>query len=70
MSALRSMWQAYWLYENWDSSVDFIKALEESLLILEARFNDFVELLEEAGWNTCQINLNVPKEPYIEELHV
>lgn len=68
LSALRSVWQAYWLYENWDTSVDFIKALEESLLNLEARFNDFVGLLKGAGWNTHQINLNVPKEPYI-ELH-
>ncbi|KAJ8444867.1 hypothetical protein Cgig2_029798 [Carnegiea gigantea] len=69
LSALRSVWQAYWLYENWDNSVDFIKALKESLSNLEARFNDFVELLEEAGWNIRQINLNVPKDPYIEELH-
>lgn len=69
LSALRSVWQAYWLHENWDQSVDFIEALEQSLFNLETRFYDFMELLEVAGWNIHQINLSVPKEPYIEELH-
>lgn len=66
MSVLQSVWQAYWLHEHWDHSVDVIKALEESLINLEQRFDSFMELLEEAGWNTQKLNLNVPKEPFIE----
>lgn len=66
LSVLQSVWQAYWLYEHWDHSVDVIKALEESLIKLEQRFDSFMELLEEAGWNTQKLNLNVPKEPFIE----
>ncbi|XP_048501016.1 protein root UVB sensitive 5 isoform X2 [Beta vulgaris subsp. vulgaris] len=66
LSVLQSVWQAYWLHEHWDHSVDVIKALEESLINLEQRFDSFMELLEEAGWNTQKLNLNVPKEPFIE----
>lgn len=66
LSVLQSVWQAYWLYEHWDSSIEVVKALEDSLMNLERRFDNFMELLEEAGWNTQKLNLNVPKEPYIE----
>lgn len=66
LSVLQSVWQAYWLYEHWDSSIEVVKSLEDSLMNLERRFDNFMELLEEAGWNTQKLNLNVPKEPYIE----
>ncbi|XP_074270538.1 protein root UVB sensitive 5 isoform X2 [Silene latifolia] len=67
LSALQSVWQAYWLYENWDSSLDLTKALEDSLSCMEGRFDNFMELLEDAGWNIHKININVSKEPYIEQ---
>ncbi|XP_021744784.1 protein root UVB sensitive 5-like [Chenopodium quinoa] len=66
LSVLQSVWQAYWLYEHWDDSIDVSRALEESLINLECRFDNFMELLKEAGWNTQKLNLNVPKEPFIE----
>ncbi|KAH9607523.1 hypothetical protein KSS87_017453 [Heliosperma pusillum] len=67
LSALQSVWQAYWLYEHWDSTLDLTKALEESLSCMEGRFDNFMELLEDAGWNVDKININVAKEPYIEQ---
>ncbi|XP_057520005.1 protein root UVB sensitive 5 isoform X2 [Amaranthus tricolor] len=66
LSVLRSVWQAYWLCEHWDRSMELVKALEESLSNLEQRFDKFMVLLEDAGWNTQKLNLKVPKEPYIE----
>ncbi|XP_048236292.1 protein root UVB sensitive 5 isoform X3 [Ricinus communis] len=69
MSALRSVWQTYWLHENWKSSTNVLDKLAQSLLEMEVKFEDFVQQLEVAGWNTHQINLKVPREIVIDELH-
>ncbi|KNA08429.1 hypothetical protein SOVF_162670 [Spinacia oleracea] len=66
LSVLQSVWQAYWLYEHWDDSIEVCEALEESLMNMERRFDNFMELLEEEGWDTQKLKLKVPKEPFIE----
>ncbi|KAL9247023.1 hypothetical protein vseg_020494 [Gypsophila vaccaria] len=68
LTALQSVWQAYWLYEHWDNSEELSKALKRSLLSMQGRFDDFIQLLEDAGWNTRKVNINVSREPYIEQL--
>ncbi|XP_022893666.1 protein root UVB sensitive 5 isoform X1 [Olea europaea var. sylvestris] len=67
LSVLRSMWQTYWLDQNWSRSDDLFEQLERSLIELKAGFDNFLQQLEEAGWDTNQINLKVPKEISIEE---
>ncbi|KAK6120269.1 hypothetical protein DH2020_045960 [Rehmannia glutinosa] len=68
LSVLRSVWQSYWLHLNWNKSDDDVyKQLEQSLIELNDRFDDFWLQLEEAGWDTNQINLKVPKEISIQE---
>ncbi|KAG9453988.1 hypothetical protein H6P81_006892 [Aristolochia fimbriata] len=61
LSVLRSVWQAYWLHQhcrglNYSDSAK----IQESLVQLEARFNDFLEQLEESGWDIHRINMKVP----------
>ncbi|GMP85834.1 hypothetical protein CsSME_00038851 [Camellia sinensis var. sinensis] len=68
LSVLRSIWQTYWLHQNWHSDTDFCNQLEHSLMELEDRFQNFMEQLEGAGWDTDQISLKVPKELSIEEI--
>ncbi|GFY82364.1 root UVB sensitive protein [Actinidia rufa] len=70
LSVLRSVWQTYWLHQNWDGNSDFCDQLEQSLGELEGRFQNFMEQLEEAGWNTHQLSLKVPKEQFFEETGV
>ncbi|XP_077221860.1 root UVB sensitive protein (Protein of unknown function, DUF647) isoform X2 [Tasmannia lanceolata] len=67
LSVLRCVWQAYWLHQHWRGSDQVFFHIEESLSKLEERFDDFLQQLEGAGWNTCQINLKVPKKLLIEE---
>ncbi|XP_059427732.1 protein root UVB sensitive 5-like isoform X1 [Corylus avellana] len=67
VSVLRSVWQTYWLHENWDSSDDVFHQLAQSILQMEDRFEDFIQQLNRAGWDTDQINLRVPKEITIDE---
>ncbi|KDP24458.1 hypothetical protein JCGZ_25022 [Jatropha curcas] len=66
MSVLRSVWQTYWLYENWKSSVNVFDQLAQSLLEMESRFEDFIQKLDVAGWKRHQINLKVPRDISIE----
>ncbi|KAL3536515.1 hypothetical protein ACH5RR_004976 [Cinchona calisaya] len=68
LSVLRSVWQTYWLYQNWGWSNNVQDQLEQSLSKLEERFDDFVQQLETSGWDTSRLNLKVPKEISIEEL--
>lgn len=68
MSVLRSVWQTYWLHENWESSVDVFDQLAQSLLEMEVKFEDFIRQLDVAGWRTHQINIKVPREISIDEL--
>lgn len=73
MSVLRSVWQTYWLHENWKSfdnrsSDSDYDQLAQSLLEMEVKFEDFMQQLDAAGWDTSQINLKVPRKISIEEL--
>lgn len=69
LSVLRSVWQSYWLHQNWSKSDDVFSQLEQSLIELNDRFNDFLLQLQRSGWDTDQIYLKVPKEISIQEPH-
>uniref|UniRef100_A0A5B6YWE5 Protein root UVB sensitive 5 n=1 Tax=Davidia involucrata TaxID=16924 RepID=A0A5B6YWE5_DAVIN len=66
LSVLQSVWQTYWLHQNWDNDTDVFGQLEKSLMELEDGFQNFMQQLAGAGWDTQQINLKVPKELSIE----
>nr|KYP63524.1 UPF0420 protein [Cajanus cajan] len=66
-SVLRSVWQAFWLSENWDSNVNVCDQIANSLIELEERFEDFIQKLKDAEWDTQQLNLKVPKEILIDD---
>ena len=68
LSVLRSVWQTYWLHENWNSQDNAFDQLVHSLSELENSFNDFIQQLDQNGWDTKEINLKVPKEVTIDEL--
>ncbi|XP_026427845.1 protein root UVB sensitive 5-like isoform X2 [Papaver somniferum] len=70
LSVLRSIWQTYWLYEHWQGrdSKNVFDQLQESMSKLDARFDDFLKQLEEAGWDVKQIKLKVPTETLFEEM--
>ncbi|KAH9736492.1 protein root UVB sensitive 5 [Citrus sinensis] len=68
LSVLRSVWQVYWLHENRESFDNLFDWLSHSLLVMEDRFDDFIQQLKGAGWNTHQLNLKVPKEISIDEV--
>lgn len=69
LSVLRSVWQSYWLHQNWSKSDDVFSQLEQSLIELNDRFDDFLLQLQRTGWDTEQIYLKVPKEISIQEPH-
>ncbi|XP_019249180.1 PREDICTED: protein root UVB sensitive 5 isoform X2 [Nicotiana attenuata] len=68
LSVLRSVWQTYWLYQNWGWSDNVFDRLEQSLVELKHRFPDLLQQLIEAGWDANNLSLKVPKEMSIEEL--
>ena len=68
LSVLRSVWQTYWLHENWNGQDNAFDQLVHSLSELENSFNDFIQQLDHNGWDTKEINLKVPKEVTIDEL--
>ncbi|KAK6943121.1 Root UVB sensitive family [Dillenia turbinata] len=68
LSVLRSIWQTYWLQENWHESENAFNQLEQSLSALDHGFDNFIQQLEGAGWDTSQITLKVPKELSIQEI--
>ncbi|RVW44539.1 Protein root UVB sensitive 5 [Vitis vinifera] len=68
LSVLRSIWQSYWLQENWCGSDNILVQLEQSLLELEESFGDFTQQLKSSGWDLQKINLKVPKKQSIEEV--
>ncbi|XP_010253866.1 PREDICTED: protein root UVB sensitive 5 isoform X2 [Nelumbo nucifera] len=68
LSVLRSIWQTYWLCEHLRASGDAFHQLEQSLLALEQRFENFLKQLEGAGWDVHHIKLKVPRELLIEEV--
>lgn len=67
MSVLRSVWQTYWLHKNLIPTNDILDQMKKSLVEMEARFVDFIQQLDGAGWDTHQLNLKVPKEISIDE---
>ena len=70
VDVLRSVWQTYWLHEKLNVSENIFDQLAESLSEMDDRFEEFIQLLDKAGWDTHQINLRVPKEIYIDECPV
>ncbi|XP_022151586.1 protein root UVB sensitive 5 isoform X2 [Momordica charantia] len=66
MSVLRSIWQTYWLDEHWHASASIMAQLARSLSEMEDKFNEFMQLLEGAGWNTHQLSLKVPNNVLID----
>ncbi|PIA32206.1 hypothetical protein AQUCO_04500063v1, partial [Aquilegia coerulea] len=66
-SVLRSLWQTYWLHEHWEESNNVFDQLAKSLFHLEERFDHFLQLLEEAGWDVRKLKLKVPKNVLVEE---
>lgn len=67
LSVLRSVWQTYWVSENWDNNVNVCDQIANSLMELEERFEDFIQKLKDAKWDTQQLNLKVPKEILIDD---
>lgn len=67
VSVLRSVWQTFWLNENWDSDVNISDQIANSLMQLEEKFEDFIQKLKDAEWDTQQLNLKVPKNLFIDD---
>lgn len=66
MTVLRSIWQSYWLDKHGDAMESVVDQLARSLSEMENKFNDFVQLLEGAGWDTHQLSLKVPNSVLID----
>ncbi|XP_045794757.1 protein root UVB sensitive 5 isoform X1 [Trifolium pratense] len=69
VSVLRSIWQTFWLSENWEIKGNVYDQLANSLMELENRFDDFIQKLKAAEWDTQQLNLKVPKEISIDDIN-
>lgn len=69
ISVLRSIWQTFWLSEYWESKGSVCEQLANSLIELENRFDDFIQKLKGAKWDTQQLNLKVPKEISIDDIN-
>ncbi|OIW01178.1 hypothetical protein TanjilG_10339 [Lupinus angustifolius] len=57
VSVLRSVWQSFWLSENWDNKGNVCDQLGTSLMELENKFEDFLQKLKVAEWDTQKLNL-------------
>ena len=68
VSVLRSLWQTYWLHENWNRQDNALDQIACSLSKMEDGFEDFIQQLKQTGWDTNEIKLKVPKEVSIDEL--
>ncbi|KAL2480458.1 Protein root UVB sensitive 5 [Abeliophyllum distichum] len=68
LSVLRSVWQTYWLNQNRSRPDDVFDELERSLIELKNGFDNFLQQLEETGWDTNQINLKLLKFLRVPEL--
>ncbi|XP_028770466.1 protein root UVB sensitive 5 [Neltuma alba] len=68
VSVLRSLWQAIWLSENWDGKGNVCHQLASSLMELKDKFEDFIQKLDEAGWDTQKFNLKVPRRISIDDI--
>ncbi|CAN1303703.1 Protein root UVB sensitive 5 [Linum perenne] len=67
ISVLRSVWQTYWLHLNWQHSLDVFHQLAASQKETQTMFEDFIQQLAQAGWDTNQMNLKVPVGLLIDE---
>lgn len=78
MTVLRSLWHSYWLNKHRsqlilqeDESVDlmsmYYQLLEESIIKLENGFANFLDKLEEAGWDKDLIILKVPSRLFVSD---
>ncbi|KAJ0235033.1 Protein root UVB sensitive 5 [Hirschfeldia incana] len=68
---LRCLWQAYWLYENMEESLQnkdsVVHWLKQSLSEMENKFDDFLFKLDTAGWNLGESNLKIPNHILIDQ---
>src|ERR1044072_5416499 len=69
VSVLRCVWETFWLSENWECKGNVCDQLANSLMELEDRFEDFIQKLKGAEWDTQQLNLKVPKEISIDDIN-
>jgi hypothetical protein len=69
LSVLRSIWQTFWLSENWEIKGNVYDQLANSIMELENSFDDFIQKLKAAEWDTQQLNLKVPKEISIDDIN-
>ncbi|CAM8924611.1 unnamed protein product [Rhodiola kirilowii] len=49
LSALRSVWQAFWINQNWSRVDTSHHLLEQSVMEMDSQFGDFIQQLEGAG---------------------
>ncbi|CAK8541909.1 unnamed protein product [Lathyrus sativus] len=69
LSVLRSIWQTFWLSENWERKGNVCDQHANSLMEMEDRFDDFIQKLKDAKWDTQQLNLKVPKGVAIDDIN-
>ncbi|CAM8927288.1 unnamed protein product [Rhodiola kirilowii] len=67
LSALRSVWQAFWINQNWTRVDSSHHLLEQSVMEMDSQFGDFIQQLEGAGWDTNKIAIRIPKDIIIDE---
>uniref|UniRef100_A0A7N0T354 Uncharacterized protein n=1 Tax=Kalanchoe fedtschenkoi TaxID=63787 RepID=A0A7N0T354_KALFE len=67
LSALRSLWQAYWINQNWTGVDGSFHLLEQSLMELNSQFEDFIQQLKAAGWDTNKTTIRIPKDISIDD---
>ncbi|XP_071722649.1 protein root UVB sensitive 5 isoform X2 [Rutidosis leptorrhynchoides] len=70
LSVLRSIWQAYWLYNNRSSQDNLFDQLKASLNELDHQFDNFLQQLKDIGWDINQISLKVANDVLIKEVPV
>ncbi|KAK2414664.1 hypothetical protein QL285_037234 [Trifolium repens] len=68
LSVLRSIWQTFWLSENWEIKGNVYDQLANSIMELENSFEDFIQKLKAAEWDTQQLNLKSEFHESVEEM--
>ncbi|KAL9683889.1 hypothetical protein QQ045_021316 [Rhodiola kirilowii] len=67
LSALRSVWQAFWINQNWSRVDTSHHLLEQSVMEMDSQFGDFIQQLEGAGWDINKIAIRIPNDIIIDE---
>lgn len=70
LSALRSVWQASWINQNWTIGGSSVHLLEQSVMELDSQFENFIQQLKEAGWDTNKITIRIPTDIIIDVVGV